>query len=146
MIYNDFFNRPGQGLTDLFKSKRYMKKRFLFVCPQYILRKFSWKAVIAMAFSIFFTGSVHAQQWSIIGNENQISSFASFYTSITVIDNVPYIAYVEGTASGGTGKVKRKNTTTGAWDQVGSNLMLVRVNLIQMHLRGVLLKLRMNLV
>jgi len=63
-----------------------------------------------------------AQQWSILGNESQISSVASFYTSITVLDNVPYVVYVEGTSAGGIGKVKRRNATTGAWEQVGANI------------------------
>ncbi len=70
---------------------------------------------------LFFHASF-AQQWNILGNETQISSVASAYTAITVLDNVPYIVYVEGPSSGGVAKVKRKNYSTEAWEQVGGNL------------------------
>jgi len=63
-----------------------------------------------------------AQQWNTLGNETQISSVASSYTTITVLNNVPYVAYVEGSSSGGIAKVKRKNYSTDTWEQVGNTI------------------------
>ena len=74
-----------------------------------------------LVFATFIFNLSFAQQWGILGNENQVSSVASAYTSITVLDNVPYVVYVEGTSSG-VGKVKRRNAATGVWEQVGGNL------------------------
>src|SRR5689334_3210200 len=71
---------------------------------------------------VFFFNSSFAQQWNILGNESQVSSIATSFTSITVIGNIPYVVYIEGSASGGIAKVKRKNFSTDAWDQVGSNV------------------------
>lgn len=68
--------------------------------------------------------SSFAQQWNVLGSEGQISTVASAYTSITVVDKVPYIVYVEGTTSG-IAKVKRRNISTGAWEQVGGNVATV---------------------
>ncbi|MFD2164122.1 T9SS type A sorting domain-containing protein [Paradesertivirga mongoliensis] len=61
-----------------------------------------------------------AQQWKIVGNENQISSVSSAYTSLTVLDNVPYLIYRENT--GPVVKVKKKNPVSGDWEQVGDNI------------------------
>jgi hypothetical protein len=68
--------------------------------------------------SFLLSNSSLAQQWNIIGNESQISSVASSYTSITVLGNAPYIVYTEGTVA----KVKKGNAATGAWEQAGGNL------------------------
>jgi hypothetical protein len=69
--------------------------------------------------SLLFFDASFAQQWSIQGSENQVSSASSAFTSIAVLDNTPYIAYREG---GNVGKVKRKNPSTGDWEQVGDNI------------------------
>lgn len=72
--------------------------------------------------TIFFTSfSLKAQQWNSIGGEAQLSAVASSYTSIAVFNNVPYVVYVEGTTSGIV-KVKKRNLSSGAWEQVGANL------------------------
>lgn len=63
----------------------------------------------------------HAQQWTVLGNENQVSSVASSYTTITVLGDVPYVAYVEN-SSPTVAKVKRKNSVTGTWEQVGADV------------------------
>lgn len=79
------------------------------------------KRTILSVGCFFILNLSFAQQWNILGSESQISSVATAYTSITVLDNVPYIVYVEGSSSG-VAKVKRKNSATGAWEQVGGNL------------------------
>ena len=81
----------------------------------------SLKTFAASFFSLLCFHVCLAQQWNILGNENQISAVPSSYTTITVLGNVPYVAYVEGTAPAVV-KVKRKNGVTGAWEQVGSDV------------------------
>lgn len=63
---------------------------------------------------------VQAQQWDILGNETGISAFSSSYTTITVLDEVPYVVYREST--GPVARVKRKNPDTGIWQQVGDSI------------------------
>ncbi|MGB8191160.1 MAG: T9SS type A sorting domain-containing protein [Chitinophagaceae bacterium] len=83
------------------------------------IRKF-FKATPFTLFLLLFLSSSFAQQWNILGNESQVASLASSYTSVTVLDNVPYVIYREGTTP--VVKVKRKNFITGAWEQVGDNI------------------------
>ncbi|MEJ6979467.1 T9SS type A sorting domain-containing protein [Pedobacter sp. P351] len=73
------------------------------------------------AFTILSLSSVNsfAQQWTILGNESQISSDASSYTSIAVLDNIPFAVYRD---TGPVVKVKKRNTSTGAWEQLGDNI------------------------
>lgn len=91
--------------------------------PFKFLSFFSKKPAFGMAvftvLSLFTFHSSFAQQWNILGNESQISSVAASYTSIAVLDSVPYVVYKEGTAGA---KVKRRNSGTGAWEQVGDNI------------------------
>lgn len=97
-----------------------MKKSLLVKSSFSFFRVLSPKIVLS-GFCLLLMNFSFAQQWSVLGNENQISSAASAYTSITVLNNVPYVVYVEG-SSPSTGKVKRRNSGTGAWEQVGANL------------------------
>ncbi|WP_207495847.1 T9SS type A sorting domain-containing protein [Aridibaculum aurantiacum] len=90
----------------------------------------SQRMCLALAFSFFsvlWCNMSYSQQWTILGNENQVSAVSSNYTSIAVLDTVPYVVYREGTEA----KVKRKNTSTGAWEQVGdiigSNVIYPRI-------------------
>lgn len=70
---------------------------------------------------LFSCLSSFAQQWTILGNEQAISSVASSYTSIAVVKNgsnfIPYAAFTES----GVPKIK-KRLTDGTWEQVGANL------------------------
>ncbi|MES2239547.1 MAG: T9SS type A sorting domain-containing protein [Bacteroidota bacterium] len=70
---------------------------------------------------LFSCLSSFAQQWSILGNEQTISSVSSSYTSIAVVKNgtnfIPYAVFTEN----GIPKVK-KRLTDGTWGQVGANL------------------------
>ncbi|WP_071885486.1 rhamnogalacturonan lyase family protein [Rufibacter tibetensis] len=59
-----------------------------------------------------------AQQWTILGNESQVGSAASSFTSIAALDDVPYVVLREGTIA----KVKRRNPATGIWEQVGNDI------------------------
>jgi hypothetical protein len=77
-----------------------------------------YKAVLLAVFSVFIVHSSSAQQWTILGNESQVAALASSYTTITVLDSVPYVVYREGTDA----KVKKRNSTTGAWERVGDNI------------------------
>ncbi|WP_162174246.1 rhamnogalacturonan lyase family protein [Flavobacterium daejeonense] len=74
--------------------------------------------MICFLFSCF---SANAQEWSILGNESQIASATSAYTSIAVIKNgttfTPYVALTES----GVPKVK-KRLSDGTWIQVGIDL------------------------
>ncbi len=97
-----------------------MRKQLPSFLTQFFLQKLSLKITVLIVLSLFALQRSFAQQWSIIGNENQISSVASAYTAITVLNSVPYVVYVE-TATGAC-KVKQLNSTTGTWDQVGGNV------------------------
>ncbi|WP_165830098.1 rhamnogalacturonan lyase family protein [Flavobacterium hydrophilum] len=55
-----------------------------------------------------------------MGNESQVSAVASSYTSIAVLNDVPYVVLREGT--GPVVKVKKRNTVTGNWEQVGNDI------------------------
>jgi len=81
-------------------------------------------AILVAAFHIS-TASLYAQTWPIIGNESQIASAVSSYTSITTIElasgedsyeTVPYVAFTEANIA----KVKRYVNNT--WESVGGNV------------------------
>lgn len=76
---------------------------------------------LSMCCFLFSCLSSFAQQWTILGNEQAISSTASSYTSIAVVKNgtnfTPYVVFTES----GVPKVK-KRLTDGTWEQVGTNL------------------------
>ncbi|MBA0883407.1 rhamnogalacturonan lyase family protein [Flavobacterium undicola] len=78
------------------------------------------KISLSMCF-LFSCLSSFAQQWTILGNEQAISSVSSSYTSIAVVkigtNFIPYVAFTES----GVPKVK-KRLTDGTWEQVGANL------------------------
>lgn len=71
---------------------------------------------------LLLPGLAFCQQWIRVGAESQVSSVTSSYTTIAVIGSDPFVAYVEGGASGGVGKVKKRNAATGAWEQVGGSI------------------------
>ena len=93
-----------------------LKLRF----KEIFLRKAAFRVPVFTVLCLFSFNSSFAQQWTVLGNESQISSVSSVYTSITVLDEVPYIVYRENT--GPVVKVKRKNPVTGSWEQVGGNI------------------------
>ncbi len=83
-------------------------------------RKSTLRIAVFAVLNLWNLNSSLAQKWNILGNENQISAVASSYTSITVLDDVPYVVFREG--SGPVVKVKRRNPGTEAWEQVGDNI------------------------
>jgi hypothetical protein len=98
-----------------------MKKQLLFEITQLLFRKICFR-ITAFAILFFLTAQTSvAQTWNILGNEGLISSVASSYTSIAVVNNgvdyTPYVAYTES----GVPKVK-KRLSDGTWTQVGANL------------------------
>ena len=102
-----------------------MKKLLLFEFTQSLFRKMILRKAAFAVLTLLTAQSSFAQKWNIIGTENDISTgistVASAYTTITVLGDVPYVSYVEGSASG-IGKVKKRNNTTGAWEQVGGDI------------------------
>ncbi|MEY2867824.1 MAG: hypothetical protein RIR01_224, partial [Bacteroidota bacterium] len=102
-----------------------MKKQLLFEFMQFLFRKLSFRITAFTVLTFLTVQTSFAQKWNVIAQENDISSVASCYTSIAVLGDVPYVAYIESTYSAGAtgvGKVKMKNPSTGLWEQVGSNL------------------------
>lgn len=97
-----------------------MKNLLLFKFTKSIFLKIPFRVAAFAVLILLTVQSSFAQQWNILGNESAISSVASYYTSIAVVGDVPYVAYVEGSASGGTSKVKKRNAD-GTWSQVGTN-------------------------
>jgi len=95
-----------------------MKKQLLFESKSFCSRKMLFRLTFFIFFSLLTIQNSFAQQWAILGNENQVSSVATTYTSITALDNVPYVVYREGTVS----KVKKRNTTTAVWEQLGDDI------------------------
>jgi hypothetical protein len=104
-----------------------MKKRSPFTFAHTFLRNTICSVIVFTIFSLFALQSAFAQQWNILGNESQVSAVASSYTTITLLDDVPYVGYREGTV----GKVKTRNTSTGIWEQagddIGANIIYPRV-------------------
>jgi hypothetical protein len=98
-----------------------MKKQSLFEFMQFLFRKMSFGITAFTVLTLLTIQSSFAQTWPILGNEGLISSVASSYTSIAVVNNgvdlTPYVAYTES----GVPKVK-KRLSDGTWVQVGANL------------------------
>src|ERR1043165_5221247 len=93
-------------------------KKMRFETPAYHHSKFVLRIAVLIACTLFCFQASHGQQWNTLGNEGQISSAAASYTSIAVIDSIPYVVYREGSA----GKVKKRNASTGLWEPVGDNI------------------------
>ncbi|MFV5695244.1 hypothetical protein ACM55G_07385 [Flavobacterium sp. LB3P122] len=106
-----------------------MKKLLLFEFTSFLFQKKLLKLTFFTVFGLLTAQTSFAQEWKIVGNENQISSDASSYTSITILNEVPYVVFREGTSP--VVKVKKRNTTAGVWEQVGdgigSNLTYTRI-------------------
>lgn len=100
-----------------------MRTRLLFAFVKLFLRKPIYRIAFFTAVGLLTLQSSFAQQWNLLTDESTkaISSVASAYTSITVLDNIPYVVYVETATTSGIGKVKRRNAS-GLWEQVGGNL------------------------
>jgi hypothetical protein len=83
-----------------------------------LLTQSFYKTSALLLLCFLFVNVSFAQQWTILGNESQVASAASSYTSIAVLDTVPYVVFREGADA----KVKRRNPGTGVWEQVGDNI------------------------
>ncbi|MGQ7947300.1 T9SS sorting signal type C domain-containing protein [Flavobacterium sp. WC2509] len=102
-----------------------MKKQLLFNFAKHLSPKIGFRITALAVFTLLTAQSSFAQKWNVLASESEISTVNTCYTSIVVKDDVPYVAYVEATYTAGAtgpGKVKMKNTTTGLWEQVGTNL------------------------
>lgn len=102
-----------------------MKKQLLFKFLQFLFRKLPFRNTAFTVLTLLAVQTSFAQKWNVIAQENDISSVNSCYTSIAVVGDVPYVAYIEAAYSAGAtgpGKVKMKNPSTGLWEQVGTNL------------------------
>jgi hypothetical protein len=97
-----------------------MKKQVLYEFKPIHFRKQFFKIILIALFSFLNIHDSFAQNWNILGNESQISSDASSYTSIAVLNDVPYVVFRE--ATGLVVKVKKRNTATGNWEQVGNDI------------------------
>jgi hypothetical protein len=97
-----------------------MKKQLLFNFAKFLSSKRTFEIAALAIFTLFTVQSSFAQKWNVIGDETNISSTATYFTSITVVGNVPYVAYTDGSASGGVSHVKKRNTD-GTWTLVGTN-------------------------
>ena len=106
----------------------YMKKQPLFEFKRFHFRKRSFGIAAFIVLTLLTIQSSFAQQWSAIAQENDVTALASSYTSIAVLDDVPYVIFREGTPAV---KVKKRNAVTGVWEQVGndigSNLVYARI-------------------
>ncbi|WP_188495857.1 rhamnogalacturonan lyase family protein, partial [Flavobacterium palustre] len=106
-----------------------MKKQLLYESKSFLFQKMLFRLTFFALLSLLTTQTSFAQQWAILGNENQVSSVASNYTSITALNNIPYVVFREGTIA----KVKRRNPATAVWEQlgddIGSNLTYTRIYL-----------------
>lgn len=119
------FKINSQSLSTLLKSNylnsnHYMKKQLLFEFTQFLSRKFSFRITAFTLLTLLTVQSSFAQKWEILGQENDISTVSSSYTSIAVLNDVPYVVFREST--GPVVKVKKRNTATGVWEQVGDNI------------------------
>lgn len=97
-----------------------MKKQLLIKFMQFPFRKMSFGIAACTVLTLLTVQSSFAQQWTVLGQENDVSAVASTYTSIAVLNDVPYVVFREGI--GPVVKVKKRNSTTGVWEQVGDNI------------------------
>ncbi len=95
-----------------------MKKVLSTTVSSLLSRQACFRLTVLGVLTLLTLSSSFAQQWMILGNESQVSSATASFTSITVLDGVPYVVYREGTVA----KVKRRNATTGTWEQVGNDI------------------------
>lgn len=95
-----------------------MKKNVL--CLKPILALPFFPRLITTVLVLLCCAGTNAQKWRSIGNEQQLATAASSYTSITTVleggISVPYVVFTEG----GTAKVKKFTGTT--WQAVGGNI------------------------
>jgi len=97
-----------------------VKKQLLFESLSCMFRKTFFKIAFIAVCCLINTPKAFAQNWTILGNESQVSDVASSFTSIAVLNDVPYVIYREGT--GPVVKVKKRNTATGVWEQFGNDI------------------------
>ncbi|SHG45451.1 hypothetical protein SAMN05443549_104116 [Flavobacterium fluvii] len=99
-----------------------MKKQLLFELTQSLLRKMSFRITAFTVLTLLTVQSSFAQKWTVLGSgSGSISSGATLYTSIAVVNNgavyTPYVAFTEATI----GKVK-KRLSDGTWSDVSTGL------------------------
>ncbi|PXY42246.1 hypothetical protein DMB65_03180 [Flavobacterium cheongpyeongense] len=97
-----------------------MKKQILFESSVIHLRQKLIRILLCTILNLLVTQNSFSQNWTILGNESQVSAAASSYTSIAVLNDVPYVVLKEGT--GPFVKVKKRNAATGTWDQMGNDI------------------------
>jgi hypothetical protein len=74
-----------------------MKKQPFFEFTQFLFRKMPFGITAFTVLTLLTIQSSFAQTWPILGNEGLISSVASSYTSIAVVNNgVDFTPYVLG--------------------------------------------------
>lgn len=97
-----------------------MEKKQLLNFVESLLRMISFRLLAFAVLTLLTTQSIFAQKWNVIGDETNISATASYFTSITVVGDVPYVVYTDGSASGGVSRIKKRNSD-GSWTAVGTN-------------------------
>ncbi|WP_281336205.1 T9SS type A sorting domain-containing protein [Flavobacterium eburneipallidum] len=97
-----------------------MKKQLLFESVSSGFRKTLFRITLVVILSFCTSSSTFAQNWNLLGSESEVSAVASTYTSIAVLNDVPYVVLREGT--GPVVKVKKRNATTGVWEQFGNDI------------------------
>lgn len=97
-----------------------MKKQLLIKFMQFPFRKMSFGMAVFTVLTFLSVQSSFAQQWTVLGQENDVSAVASSFTSIAVLNDIPYVVLREGT--GPVVKVKKRNATTGVWEQFGNDI------------------------
>ncbi|MES2773964.1 MAG: T9SS type A sorting domain-containing protein [Bacteroidota bacterium] len=95
-----------------------MKRKLPVSIRHFFVRSLVYRVITLTVLSFITSLTLFAQQWTILGNESQVSAVAATYTTISVLDTVPFVVYREGTEA----KVKRRNPGTGAWEQIGDNI------------------------
>ena len=94
-----------------------MKKQLLFESISSNFKKTFFRIILI---AILSAQNSFAQNWNILGSESDVSAVASSYTSIAVLNDVPYVVLREET--GPVVKVKKRNATTGVWEQFGNDI------------------------
>ncbi len=97
-----------------------MKEQVLLTSTTILFRKTIFGIIFLTILSLLTSQNSFAQNWNILGNESQLSSDASAYTSIAVLNDVPYVVFRE--ATGFAVKVKKRDPSTGNWEQLGNDI------------------------
>lgn len=111
-----------------------MKKQLLLILTKFLFQKTTLRMAAFAVLMLLTVKSSFAQSWDYLGKENDLSSLASAYTTVAVINEggteVPYVGFAENSAWPSSNSIfpgpglllVKKRLANGTWQQVGPNI------------------------